>query len=316
MTRCVRKSKEVLIPTDLGKVVIAFLDANFDLIMNTDFTVNMEDNLELIAENKMNKEVLLSDFWKELEPLIDKTTKDAILPTIKTDISCPKCKTGQLQKVWGAGGHFYGCTNYPECDFQESISAFHFDKSEYDPNFDWEQPCPLCQSKMVVRHGPYGVFLGCSNYPDCRGIVPVLKAGEAQKERIACVAKGCDGHLMERKSKWGKSFLSCSNFPQCDVIGNSIDAIKDKYQDRPKTAYQKKTASGALNLKEPLKGIVGECKTNGQVTKNIWKYIKEHDLQDPEDKRYIRADDKLRPIFDGEDRIHMFHLSRYLQKFM
>jgi chromatin remodeling complex protein RSC6 len=47
-----------------------------------------------------------------------------------------------------------------------------------------------------------------------------------------------------------------------------------------------------------------------EVTKRIWEYIREHNLQDPKDKRTIRADAKLKAIFDGKDSVTMFELTK------
>ena len=47
-----------------------------------------------------------------------------------------------------------------------------------------------------------------------------------------------------------------------------------------------------------------------EVTKRVWDYIRQNNLQDPKDKRTIRADDKLRPVFDGKDSVTMFELTK------
>ena len=47
-----------------------------------------------------------------------------------------------------------------------------------------------------------------------------------------------------------------------------------------------------------------------EVTKRIWDYIREHNLQDPNDKRTIRADAKLKQVFDGKDSVTMFELTK------
>merc|ERR1712000_244550 len=82
---------------------------------------------------------------------------------------------------------------------------------------------------------------------DCRGIVNIPKRGEAYippEDMPPCPAIGCDGHLVARKSRFGKTFFSCSNFPDCDVIVNELDQLASKYPDHPKTAYEKKTKKG------------------------------------------------------------------------
>ncbi|HYP26474.1 MAG TPA: SWIB/MDM2 domain-containing protein [Blastocatellia bacterium] len=70
-----------------------------------------------------------------------------------------------------------------------------------------------------------------------------------------------------------------------------------------------------LQPDEALADIVGsEPIPRTEVTKRIWDYIREHNLQDPSDKRQIRADDKLRKIFDGKDQVSMFELTKLVSQ--
>jgi chromatin remodeling complex protein RSC6 len=75
-------------------------------------------------------------------------------------------------------------------------------------------------------------------------------------------------------------------------------------------------ALGALVTPTPeLAHIVGSKPlTRGDAMKRLWEYIKKHDLQDPENKRRIRADDNLRPIFDGNDSLSMFEMTAYVSR--
>jgi len=60
-----------------------------------------------------------------------------------------------------------------------------------------------------------------------------------------------------------------------------------------------------------LAAIVGRAPLpRTEITKRIWDYIREHNLQDPKDKRTIRADAKLRPLFGGKDSVSMFELTK------
>jgi upstream activation factor subunit UAF30 len=62
---------------------------------------------------------------------------------------------------------------------------------------------------------------------------------------------------------------------------------------------------------EALAGVVGsQPLPRTEVTKKIWEYIRKHKLQDPDDKRTIRADDKLRPVFGGKAKVSMFEMTR------
>lgn len=72
-----------------------------------------------------------------------------------------------------------------------------------------------------------------------------------------------------------------------------------------------------MNLSDELQEIVGEDSLpRGQVMKKVWEYIKSNDLQNPDNKRNIFADDKLRPIFNGQDEVTMFELTKLVSQHM
>lgn len=230
-------------PTELGKVIAQMIEVNFPPIMNIGFTSAMEDDLELVAENKRDWKSLIKEFYEAFMPMVEKAKKEAVVPKIDTNIKCPKCGK-HLQKIWSVDKYFYGCSKYPDCDFTSTIEAFEFDKKDYAEDFNWEQPCPVCNGEMILRHGRFGPFLGCKKYPDCKGIVNIPKKGETflqPEDRPDCPALGCDGKIMMRRSRFGKIFYSCSNFPACDVIVNNLADLEAKYDAKhPKTAYVKK----------------------------------------------------------------------------
>ncbi len=333
------KEKGRLIPTELGEVICSFLENCFPQIMNLNFTAHLEDDLEEVAANHKDWIALLEGFWSEFSPYIDKAEKEGFVPKLPTDLPCPKCGH-TLQKIWSKSRYFYGCSNYPDCDYTSSQEELAFDKSEYAEDFNWEQPCPICQSAMKIRHGRFGAFLGCSNYPKCRGTVTVPKKGEeipSAEELPSCPAKECPGMLTARKSRFGKIFYSCSTFPDCNVIGNSIEEVLEKYRDHPRTAYEKKrkgakkkattkksskkaTKSKSTKPRGPtytpsatLQKVIGEGSfTRGEVTKKLWEYIKKQELQDPENKRMIRPDDELAKVFDTKEPVEMFQLAKLI----
>jgi chromatin remodeling complex protein RSC6 len=64
-----------------------------------------------------------------------------------------------------------------------------------------------------------------------------------------------------------------------------------------------------------LAAVVGSGKlARGEVVSKIWDYIKKNNLQNPANKREILADDKLKPVFDGKDKVSMFEMNKYLAK--
>lgn len=340
------KVSSALKPTDLGKVICQMLEDNFQPIMDVTFTAQMEDQLEQVAEHNKSWKELIRVFWGEFIPLVEKAEKDAVVPKLMTDRDCPKCHDHKLQKIWASNKYFYGCSNYPDCDFTAPLEALDFNKEDYDPDFDWEQPCPICGSNMSLRFGRFGPFLGCSKYPECKGIVNIAKRGETvfkPEDLPICPAIGCDGRLNSRKSRFGKIFFSCSNFPDCDVIVNNLDDLASKYPNHPKTPYVKKkkgrfgakakeekapakgkkaapkkgkktSSQPAYKLSAELAALVGaEEMSRPEVTKQLWVYIKENNLQDPKNKRTIVPDAKLAKVI-GKKPIDMMKLASLLSK--
>ncbi len=86
----------------------------------------------------------------------------------------------------------------------------------YLPDEQSDVVCEKCGAKMVVRHGKYGPFLACPNYPKCKNIKPI-------KEVVGKCPK-CGGDVSKRTSKSGKIFYGCTNYPKCDFISWDIPA--------------------------------------------------------------------------------------------
>jgi DNA topoisomerase-1 len=319
------KERGTLKPTELGTVIARMLEDNFKLIMDVTFTATMEDALEQVAENKIQWKELIAEFSKEFIPTVENAEKEAFVPKELTDLKCPKCEH-KLQKIWSRNKYFYGCSNYPDCDYTAPIEALEFKKEDYAPDFDWDQHCPKCGNAMKLRFGRFGAFLGCSTYPKCKGIVNIPKLGEAPPaEMPPCVAVGCNGKLAARRSRFGKTFYSCSNYPDCDIIVNNLEDLHDKYVNHPKTAYVKKAGkaggkkggrfSSKMKLSDELKAVVGdEDLSRGDVTKKLWEYIKKHKLQDPKNKRRIVPDAKLAKIFGSKTPVDMMQLAGLINK--
>ncbi|HPE85525.1 MAG TPA: DNA topoisomerase, partial [Chlamydiales bacterium] len=301
------KEKLYLKPTELGRVIVELLDTSFAMIMDVGFTAAMEHELDEIAEGHREWKAFVREFWDKFNPLMETAEKEAHVPKQDTDIDCPECGS-KLQKIWAKNKYFYGCSRYPDCGFTSALEGLSFNKEDYAKDFDWDQPCPKCGGKMQVRHGRYGPFLGCTKYPECKGIVNIQQEGDAAPEDLPnCPAIGCTGKLTQRRSRYGKVFYSCTEYPDCDVIGNEVDQVLEKYKDHPKTPYVKKAGKAGgkrgsggpkYKLSKDLAAITGEKEmTRGEVTKALWVYIKEHNLQDPKNKRRIIPDDKLKKIF-------------------
>ena len=73
-----------------------------------------------------------------------------------------------------------------------------------------DEKCPVCGKNLAIKHGRYGEYTACSDYPECRYI-------KLKTTGVAC-GKNCGGEIVERKSRRGKTFFGCSNYPKCDFV--------------------------------------------------------------------------------------------------
>lgn len=137
----IEKDKKYLVPTQLGEIVDDLMEKNFCDIVDISFTANMEQNLDLVSENKIDYIKMLKEFYnpfiKNLEEVQDKIEKVKI-PEQETDIKCELCGRNMVIKQ-GRFGKFLACPGYPECKnakpLVESIDV----------------PCPNCGGKVLIK---------------------------------------------------------------------------------------------------------------------------------------------------------------------
>lgn len=130
---------------------------------------------------------------------------------------CPKCGAehqGELQLRHGKRGPFLGCSRYPECDY---IKPLHQNDGHIIKELG--VACPECGEhelgELVLRQGRYGMFIGCSRFPDCHHIEsPNSQPQPTEQQRFEC-PECASGHLVERQSRFGKSFYACDAYPKC-----------------------------------------------------------------------------------------------------
>mgnify|MGYP004531051137 CR=1 FL=1 len=97
-------------------------------------------------------------------------------------------------------------------DFEPKVEEA-FSKMEKNAPEETGETCPECGSPLVIRNGRYGKFTACSNYPECK----YIKKEDNKEEKIIMKCPKCDGNIIERKTRKGKIFYGCSNYPTCKV---------------------------------------------------------------------------------------------------
>ena len=199
------------IPTDVGMVVNRFLTNYFPQYVDYGFTAKLEDELDAVARGESEWVPLLEGFWGPFHDQVVEIEKSVSRKDVTQqllDENCPECGKPLALRL-GKRGNFIGCTNYPDCSFTKNANTA---EQQIEPEIVADRTCPQCDKPLLVRSGKYGKFIGCSGYPECKFLEPLDKPKDTG---VGC-PKCNKGTLMERKSRRGKIFYSCSGYPGCD----------------------------------------------------------------------------------------------------
>ncbi|MEP3112765.1 type I DNA topoisomerase [Nisaea sp.] len=193
--------KRRFVPEDRGRLVTTFLSNFFTRYVQYNFTAELEDALDNIAEGTIAWKKVLTDFWKAFHEAVDKT-KDLKISDVLTALDeelgphffpvdengetvrgCPTCSDGRLGLKLGKFGAFIGCSNYPECKFTRQMTQAG-DGSE-DGTADLANgpkilgKDPATGLDVSMRKGPYGTYVQLGE-----------KTDEVPKPKRASLTKG------------------------------------------------------------------------------------------------------------------------------
>jgi DNA topoisomerase-1 len=210
--------KKRIIPTEIAFTVIELLEKHFDEIVDANFTSNMEEQLDLIAEGKVDWQKVLLDFYEPFIQKIEKGKKEIkSLKSVKpTGQKCPECEDGELVIRKGRYGEFISCSNFPKCKYSKNIDENSNEQQAQESN----EICDKCGSPMVIKQSRRGKFLACSAYPKCKNAKPLNPPKELD---VPCPE--CGGKIIERSGRRGK-FYGCANYPKCKFISNAMPTDK------------------------------------------------------------------------------------------
>ena len=178
-------------PTNMGIETTDKLQEFFSDLINTEYTRDMETELDEIADGKIKEVDVLNKFWKLFEPRV----KDAFTDMEKkapeqTGEVCPKCGSPLVVRK-GKFGEFVACSNYPACKYIKKEEVIEEEICD----------CPNCSGKIVEKKSRKGkIFYGCNNYPKCKTAYWDKPIGEACPE--------CGKMLVEKNNN-----VKCS---ECD----------------------------------------------------------------------------------------------------
>ncbi|RMH36259.1 MAG: type I DNA topoisomerase [Deltaproteobacteria bacterium] len=202
-------------PTELGTLVNDLLVDAFPDILNTQFTAQMEENLDRVEDGEVDWRTVLGEFYRPFSTDLvkaEQTMRDVKREEIATEFTCEQCGEPMVVK-WGRNGSFLACKGYPECRNTKEIERQADGSFEIVPEEETDEVCDACGAPMRVKRGKYGAFLACSRYPDCKTTKPISLG-------VDCPKPDCDGFLTEKRSRRGKVFYGCSNYAKtgCDFV--------------------------------------------------------------------------------------------------
>lgn len=181
-------------PTDLGFLVNDMLKEHFKDIVDVQFTAGLENELDEIAEGKVDKNDLLRGFYEPFAKTLKKADEvigEIEIPEEISDVICEKCGRNMVVKQ-GRYGKFLACPGFPDCRNTKPLLK------------DMGVACPKCAAKIVERRSRRGqVFYGCEKYPDCDYVT--------WDQPLTDKCPECGAFMMRHRYKNGRILLYCSN---------------------------------------------------------------------------------------------------------
>ena len=260
-------------PTELGMVVTDLLVQGFQDLMEPKYTSGLEAQLDRIEEGELSFTKAMKDFYGPFEKALASAGKHMqnLKAGVATEETCKKCSAPVLKRI-GKNGLFFGCSRYPDCDYTAEVEPMDepedapecplcgatpmaLRKGQWGPFWACTnypackgirkadpkgipvppdepigEPCPTCGKRYVKRHGRYGLFTCCEDYPACKTV---------KKEVLGVPCPKCGGDLSPRKTRFGKVFYGCTNYPKCDYTAWDKPTLKSCPQCKAKMMYEK-----------------------------------------------------------------------------
>ena len=190
----VAREKKRLYPTELGKIVTSVMSKAFPDIVDTEFTAQMETQLDEIAEGELKWQNVISGFYypfeKELSVAEKQLEKVEIAPEF-SDVPCPNCGAMLVYRR-GRFGKFLACPRFPECRYTQTLLTYI------------EAPCPKCGKRLIERINKKGrKFYGCEDYPACDFVSWDMPVKEACPK--------CGGYMTLKYLRGGATARVCQN---------------------------------------------------------------------------------------------------------
>jgi DNA topoisomerase-1 len=243
-------------PTILGRrLVDKLLHPAFDDILDIEYTARMEDQLDQIEKGSADYKDTLAAFYRKFEKDLSQAEREmpSFKEGQPTGQTCDKCGQGEMVEKAGKFGIFLACSRYPECDNTRELEPAESATEELEevcencgkpmvakrgrfgmflactgypdckttrkiiatkqgvtaakPDQVLDELCPNCGKNLVLKQGRFGEFTACTGYPTCKYVKHKTTGVLCPKDQ---------GDIVERKSRRGKVFYGCVNYPKCD----------------------------------------------------------------------------------------------------
>lgn len=204
----VQDQERKFVSTELGKMVNSLLVQSFPDILDVQFTAQLEDKLDKIEEGKDSWVETLQNFYDTFVADLQQaanTMRDVKKEVEETDEVCDKCQKPMIIR-WGRFGRFMACSGFPACKNTRELASGNGANPVLNQPVD--ETCDTCGQPMVRKRGRYGEFLACTGFPECKATKPASVV-------MDCPEEACNGKIVQRKSRRGRVFYGCTNYPRC-----------------------------------------------------------------------------------------------------
>jgi len=161
----IRQERGRLVPTPLAKVVTELLGRSFSTILDTGFTAQMEEGLDVVEQGEKEWTVLVGEFYEYFEKDLEKAEEE--MRNVKEsglkmdNLKCDKCGADMVLK-FGRYGEFLACSNYPTCKNTKPLII----------TTGVQCPSSGCDGQIIQRTSKRGkLFYGCSRFPQCKFVL-------------------------------------------------------------------------------------------------------------------------------------------------
>lgn len=187
-------------PTESAFTVIELLEKHFAQIVDSKYTANLEEKLDLVSEGKEDWQKELWMFYEPFERQLEEGKNNIQSQKVMKEIgeNCPQCGNPLIERE-GKFGKFISCSSYPKCKYIKPK-----EKTAGDEGIKVESRCPICNAELYKRKGKFGDYFKCQT-SGCKFI--------SKWEPVNQSCPKCKGYMV-KKLGLSEDKIIC---PKCDV---------------------------------------------------------------------------------------------------